>query len=523
MKTWYNSIEKAFLLEVSIVAEKKEKRYISDNAQLMAEWDWEKNYELNILPSSVPYGSHKEIWWVCKKGHSWSAVASNRTRLGRGCPYCAGQKPIVGENDLCTTHPELIKEWHPAKNSDDLPESYMGGSHKKVWWICENGHEWYAEIKSRASGVSCPYCAGKKVLYGFNDLETKYPDLAKEWHPTKNGQLTPAQITYGSGKSIWWMCKNGHEWTAAVCNRTKGRRCPICASRNRTSFPEQAIFYYIKQAFPDAINGYKGIFGKGSMELDIFIPQINVAIEYDGKAFHSKDHNRIRDARKYNICKEKGIILIRITDNVQSEIITNCDHKITIPKADDCHLNYAISKVLLKLNKPTEVDVALHRLDILKYLTALDNSLEEKFPELAKEWSLDKNGFPPCNIHPGSNERVWWKCMQCGYEWKTSPSERTGRDTTGCPKCAIKEGAKKRVKATLLKRGSIEEKAAFLLDEWDYEKNEISPDLISCTSNKRAWWKCRNCGYQWQTSIEHRVTRRSGCPQCAKEKRKKAE
>ena len=500
--------------EVSIMAETKEKQYVSDNAQLMAEWDWEKNNELNISPNSLSYGSHKDVWWKCAKGHRWHSIVSNRARLGRSCPYCAGQKPIIGENDLCTTHPELIKEWHPTKNRDSLPEHYMGGSHEKVWWLCEKGHEWSAQIKSRASGVGCPYCAGKKVLVGFNDLQTKFPELAKEWHETKNGQLTPTQITYGSGKSVWWKCKNGHEWSAAVCNRTIGRGCPVCASRRRTSFPEQAIFYYIKQAFPDAINGYKEAFDKGSMELDIFIPQINVGIEYDGKAFHSETHNRIRDAKKYRICKSKGIMLIRITDKIQYEIMTNCDHKIEIPKADDFHLSYAISKLLFKLNKPARVDVAASRLDILKYLTSFDNSLEEIFPELAQEWHYDKNGFQPSNIHPGSCEKVWWKCKKCGHEWKTSPSERTGRDKTGCPICSRKEAAKKKVQTTSEKKGSIAEKAASLLDEWDYAKNEISPDMISWTSSKRVWWKCKKCGYNWQTTINHRVVRQSGCPCC---------
>ena len=265
----------------------------------MAEWDWEKNNELNISPYSITYGSHKEVWWKCAKGHSWPSIVSNRTRLGRGCPYCAGQKPIVGENDLCTTHPELVKEWHPTKNGVILPEQHMGGSHKKVWWICEKGHEWEAQIKSRVSGIGCPYCAGKKVLHGFNDLETIHPELAKEWHPTKNGQLTPSQVTYGSGKKVWWICKNEHEWESSVCNRIKGRGCPVCSSRRRTSFPEQAIFYYIKQAFPDAINGYKEAFNSGSMELDIFIPQINVGIEYDGT-----QNSKCNFATQYNPYQE---------------------------------------------------------------------------------------------------------------------------------------------------------------------------------------------------------------------------
>jgi hypothetical protein len=284
----------------------------------MAEWDWEKNNELNISPFSVPCGSHKVVWWKCSKGHSWDSIVSNRARNknSRGCPFCAGQKSIVGKNDLCTTHPNLAKEWNYAKNGDYLPEQYMGGSHKKVWWICEKGHEWYAQIKSRANGVGCPYCANKQVLKGYNDLETTHPELALDWHPTKNELLKPDEITYGSGKKVWWVCKNGHEWEASVCNRTKGEGCPICSSRRRTSFPEQAIFYYVKKVFPDAISGYKDIFDKGSMELDIYIPQLKIGIEYDGKLYHNKDRNRLNDAKKYTICRNHGISLIRITDNM---------------------------------------------------------------------------------------------------------------------------------------------------------------------------------------------------------------
>ena len=268
------------------MSEKKEKQYVSDNAQLMAEWDWEKNNKLNIHPSLLSYGSHVTVWWKCANNHSWSSIVSNRARLNRGCPYCAGQLPIVGETDLATTNPNLTKEWNCEKNVDLLPQQFMSGSHKKVWWVCEKGHEWPAQIKSRTTGVGCPYCSNKKVLPGYNDLATTHPELAKEWHPTKNNALLPSEITYGSGKSVWWLCKNGHEFPNSVCNRTKGENCPVCLSRRRTSFPEQAIYYYVKQAFPDAINSYTALFDKGSMELDIYIPQLKTGIEYDGKAFH---------------------------------------------------------------------------------------------------------------------------------------------------------------------------------------------------------------------------------------------
>lgn len=500
---------------MSTTADTKEKRYVSDYPNLMAEWDWEKNNENNISPYSTSYATHKEVWWKCAKEHSWKSIVSNRTRLKRNCPYCAGQKPIIGENDLCTTHPTLVQEWNYSKNGDLLPEQFMMGSHKKVWWICKKGHEWCSEIKSRASGVGCPYCSNKKVLRGFNDLATTHPELAKEWHPTKNEPLTPDQITYGSGKKVWWKCKNGYEWSASIANRTKMRGCPICSSRRRTSFAEQAIYYYVKKVFPDAINGYKGIANKNSMELDIYIPEIKVGIEYDGRAFHYKDANRIRDARKYSVCKEKGIMLIRITDNMRTEIITNCDHKITIPEANDFYLGNAIAHLLYKLQRPTIVNIKKDRQEILKYLEKTDYSLEEAFPEIAKEWNYEKNeGLLPSMFHPGSNEKVWWRCSVCNNEWRTSLVERTGHDQTGCPICSRKTGGEKRKLTTLKNRGNLAEKAPHLLDEWDYEKNEISPENISVTSVEKVWWKCKKCGYNWQTTISHRVTRNSGCPCC---------
>ena len=233
---------------------KKPKHFVAENAELMVEWDFEKNTELGLDPLHIGVGSHMKAWWKCSAGHSWYAMVSNRTGHDRACPYCAHQLPIQGETDLATLFPDLAKQWHPLKNNCS-PSEVMPGTHKKAWWICSEGHEWEAEIKSRTTGVGCPYCCGKRVLRGFNDLATVNPDLAAEWHPTKNGDLTPEDVTDASGKKVWWLCKNGHDYEMAVYNRKRGSGCPKCSDALRTSFPEQAIFYYIKQEFPDAVNG----------------------------------------------------------------------------------------------------------------------------------------------------------------------------------------------------------------------------------------------------------------------------
>lgn len=94
---------------------------------------------------------------MCEKGHEWQAVISSRN-AGYGCPYCAGQKALSGINDLSTTNPKLASEWHPTKNGSLHPSEVMSGSNKKVWWICEKGHEWQAVINSRNAGRGCPIC-----------------------------------------------------------------------------------------------------------------------------------------------------------------------------------------------------------------------------------------------------------------------------------------------------------------------------------------------------------------------------
>ena len=131
-------------------------------------------------------------------------------------------KISIGINDLVTTHPEIAKQaigWDPLTVS--------AGSDKKRKWICKNGHEWDAQIKNRTRGKGCPYCANKKLLVGFNDFETTYPDIASE----ANG-WDPSIVITGSNKKFSWRCSKGHEWEATINRRILQKtRCPYCANK----------------------------------------------------------------------------------------------------------------------------------------------------------------------------------------------------------------------------------------------------------------------------------------------------
>lgn len=201
----------------------------SGGEALLKQWDPEKNKPLT--PETVSYGSQTKVWWRCERGHEWQAIVKSRV-AGCGCPVCAGRVLMPGFNDLETVHPELASQWHPTLNVPLQPCDVMSGTRKKVWWRCEKGHEWQASVGSRVQGAGCPVCAGKVVLPGDNDMASRFPEVAAQWHETKNGRLRPEDVSAYSNRRVWWRCALGHSYRAPVSHRTmRGGGCPYCAGR----------------------------------------------------------------------------------------------------------------------------------------------------------------------------------------------------------------------------------------------------------------------------------------------------
>ena len=174
-------------------------------------------------PITVRAGCPVEMNWKCNRGHRWRSRVSARTSQGSGCPFCSGHKVWKGYNDLATTHPDLAKE---AEGWD--PSTLSKGSRKRVTWKCHLGHTWELSISNRTSGLmhsGCPYCSGRKLLRGFNDLGTLFPSIAAEadgWDPCSIGK--------GHDQKKRWKCKLDHKWNASPNNRTnRGSGCPICS------------------------------------------------------------------------------------------------------------------------------------------------------------------------------------------------------------------------------------------------------------------------------------------------------
>ena len=344
----------------------------SRRAELLQQWHYAKND--GLTPDAVTCHSRQKVWWIDRLGHEWQQEIYSRTALCRGCPFCAGREVLAGFNDLASTHPALSAQWDQEKNFDLTPQMVTAGNSRKVWWRCEKGHSWQATIASRTSGCGCPVCANRKILPGFNDFATTHPALAAEWHPTKNGDLTPQKISYGYDKKVWWRCTNGHEWQAAPKTRVRmGAGCPICAND-------------VAQA------GYN--------DLTTLFPA--VAAEW-----HPTKNGNLTPSQVVSGSHQTVWWRCSLGHEWRAEIVDRTRGTNGCPYCGN-------KKVLAGFNDLASIE-----------------------PEIADEWHPTLNGaLTPEMVTAGSNRKVWWICPD-GHVWRTAISNRTNaKKRTGCPVCA---------------------------------------------------------------------------------------
>ena len=481
---------------------------------LAKEWNYEKNGDLK--PEDVSCGCNKKVWWKLPydvpddypvehlRGKyfefEWEASINNRTR-GAGCPYFYG-RVWKGFNDLQTVNPELARQWHPTKNGNLTPTQIAAKSNKKVWWLFPYDDpntgkhfefEWQAIISSRNAGLGCPFISGKAVWEGFNDLQTVNSELARQWHPTKNGDLKPTQVTTNSNKMAWWILsydvpldypakhlKGKHfdfEWQANIENRNNDIGCPFVSGQAvwegfndlQTVNPELA-----KQWHPTKNGDLKPTqITANSNKMAWWILSYDVPLDYPvkhlrGKHFDFEWQARIRD-------RNNG---------------TNCPYLIG-------------QAVWTGFNDLVTVN-----------------------PELARQWHPTKNGdLKPTQVTANSNKMAWWtlsydvpldypvkhlRGKHFDFEWQARIRDRN--KGYGCPYLngrAVWEGF-----------NDLQTVNPELAAQWHPTKNgNLKPTQVPTGSGRKVWWllpyddpkieKCFNL--EWLATINHR-NNGSGCP-----------
>ena len=429
---------------MSITASPKN-NLLKNNPELCKEWDYQKN---SLDPKEYTPSSSKKVWWVCKENHSWEASVDSRNRprtktskeIGyKQCPYCSGRY-ATNKNNLKVLNPNLSKEWDNKKNKFG-PSEITPGSNKKAWWICKKNHSWEAVISSRVRGNGCPYCSNNKAGYG-NDLQTNYPEIAREWDFEKN-EKGPSEFLPSSNKKAWFICKNSHSYFRNIAKKTqRGDGCPYC-SGHKIGYGND-----LKTNYPD------------------------LSKEWDYEKNKLKPHEVPPNTHKkvWWSCKNNHTYIASVAMRTQG---TGCP--------------YCSSRLIDE-----------------------NNNFLSRYPRIAKEWDYEKNDKNPEEIFPHNRAKFWWVCKKGhSYQQRVSNKVALGRK---CPYCSNQKVGY----GNDLKTNHPEVAA-----EWDYEKNKTKPEEHTRRSGVKVWWICE-IGHSYDATIDHRVDEK-GCPYCKLTPRSKEE
>ena len=434
---------------------------------LAAEWHPTRNGELT--PTGVTTGaSRPKVWWrrSCVPGqdpHEWEAAVGDRARRGDGCAVCRGFQIQVGGNDLATARPDLAAQWHPTRNGDQRPTGVTQFSNRVVWWQreCVRGqipHEWATTVANRSSGNGCPVCTGAQVQAGVNDLATVRPDLAAQWHPTRNGELTPGQVTVGSGHAVWWQreCVPGgipHQWRAAVASQTASGGCHVCSGRK---------------------------IQVGVNDLATVRPDL---------------------AAQWHPTRNGELTPTKVTRS--SSRTAWWQHECAPGKAPHEWKDSVAHRTWDRgcpLCSGRKIQVGV-------------NDLATVCPDLAAEWHPTRNGeFTSAMVTRSSMREAWWQreCVpgKAPHEWKSTIANRSSGH--GCAVCNGRQ--------IQLGVNDLATVCPDLAAEWHPTRNgELTPAMVTRSSMREAWWQ-RECvpgkpPHEWRAPVNHR-SNGSECAVC---------
>lgn len=345
--------------------------------------EWHPTLNGDAKSSDFTYGSHYNAFWLGECGHEFQATINRRVSLGNSCPYCAGQKILIGYNDLPTTHPEIIKQWDYEKN-ELSPENYTAGTNKKVYWVGDCGHSFLNAVSEKIRSAEtdadgCPYCVGKKVLKGFNDLDSQYPAIAKEWSP--NNKKRADEVSCKAVTPSLWICPEGHEYKTPVRQRTlTGSGCLYCSGMRVIPGVNDASgeFPFLVDEWDEVKNHGVSILGRPKSDRGLFWWKCPV-----------------NESHSY-----QATISARVDKKVMDSGCTVCSNR---------------------------------------YTQAGINDLCTTHPTVSAEWDYEKNApLLPTMVSRSYSTKVWWKCSK-GHESFKSPSTRISihGEISMCPACSL--------------------------------------------------------------------------------------
>ena len=511
---------------------------LKDNCPAIAA-EWHKDNDLMV--GDVLRGSSYVAKWQCGEcGHVWEQIVNERTRSkSKRCPKCNLTAPTPS---LDVTHPHLIEYW----GNPDSILNYTYGSDKMVMWQCKKcGHDWQQEIRTACEKKNefCSSCRKSKpkppkIIWlkcegckheWRGELQEKCPQCSNEshkkhvtqklsellpqweayWHKDNNKEMSELfKSSNYKAKLICVQC--GQVFTRKIDDYFRRRRlgvlkcrCNDCMRNNSasTSFPEQTIYFYIKQEWQDAqtraiICGH---------EADVYIPSLKVCIEYDGQRFHKSEKACLKDEKKTLAWQQQGYRVIRMREN-ECPVLACKYEKVSVNPNKRTALQKATQELFGLLKIPVDVDLLRDERKIYQQYEQKQHTKSLlNYPHLVKEFMYERNGvFDLKTIFAGSVRKFWWKCGICGKEWLMAIKQRTAKNTknTGCATCA---------KGTKLAIDAFPD-----IVKWWHVENKQKIEYLIASAATKFKFKCPDCSYEWRTSIKNIVKpKKTGiCKQC---------
>lgn len=403
--------------------------------EVVNSWDRERN---DCDPSEVSRGSNTKRFFLCELGHSYQMSVSSWSRQGRRCPVCSNRQVNQGFNDLESQAPELAKEWNSAKNGELMPIDIVPGSNRKVWWLGACGHEWEASPNKRMSGRGCPVCQNLLLVAGVNDLAATHPSLAAEWHATRNRELGPENVVWGTHRKVWWQGPCGHEWESAVVARasSKATGCPYCGGRS------------ILPGFNDVAS--LPIARHWDLEKNkVTIQSVNRGTPRkvwwrcdSGHSYLMQVNLKVKRPMSCPVCSRK-VLQAGVNDlaTTHPDLLLEWDFEKNSGLDPASVSSGTRTKAWWKCNRGHSWSQGIDARQRFgcpycsgRYPVLGETDLATTHPLLVAEWHPSRNRKAPSEVSFGSEYKAWW-FGPCGHEWLQPVGVRV--KGSGCPQCAV--------------------------------------------------------------------------------------
>ena len=411
-------------------------------------------------------------------------------------------------NLLKDKYPELLKEWDFEKNKLNANEVNYGSA-QKVWWICKQNHSFETSLNSKTRSYSngnnsCPYCRNLKVGYG-NDFKTNFPELVKEWDYEKN-ELNPEEVVAGSHKKVWWKCNKGHSYNAVIYKRGYEQTdCPYCRNL-KVGYGND-----LKTNFPELVKEWD--YEKNELNPDEVVHGSNKKVWWKcnkGHSFSQRIIERTLNSKSCKFCTNQRVSKENNLKVLFPKIAKEWDYEKNELNPDEVVAGTSKKYFwICTKGHSWETSVAVRRNGSMcpycsGHKPSEGRNLLTEYPHLKQFWDKKKNIVNIEDISPSTPSQFFWKCPK-KHSWKSSVNtiNKLSKNKI-CPYCDNRKVSDtNNFKITHPK----------LLNDWDYEKNDIEPDKILPGSTKVVYWKC-NKSHSWETRLNQRTKHFTNCPYC---------